>query len=395
MFAERYLKKNETPVLIPVEPDKNTGIIVVIPCLNESDILQTLNSLNSCILPKTGIEVIILVNHSETAPENIREQNLKTIFEIEEWNSENQKSGLKFYAAGPVELRKKWAGAGLARKWGMDEALRRFSLLDRPEGVIVSLDADTLVEQNYFTEIEKYFLKNQEDVGVTIAFTHQTEGLDKKHLEGIKLYEKYMVYYKNALEFTGYPYPMFTVGSAFAVRADAYLRRGGMNRRKAGEDFYFLQNLVQLGKVGELKITMVYPSARLSDRVPFGTGPVLRKWMSGDEDLTKTYNFQAFLHLKEFFDLKNRLFQISETEYLKVIENLPAAVTTFLKEDNFWKEIADLNKNCSSSITFQQRFFQKFNAFKILKFLNFSHGTFYHKADIAVQFRMLSDNKNI
>jgi hypothetical protein len=297
----------------------------------------------------------------------------------------NPKSGLRFFAVGPVELRKKWAGAGLARKSGMDEAIRRFNLYNKPNGIIVSLDADTLVEENYLVEIENYFKQNPDQVGATITFSHQTEGLEKKHLEGIQLYEKYMDYYKKALEFAGYPYPMFTVGSAFAVKAVAYVKRGGMNRRQAGEDFYFLQNLVQIGPVGEITGTTVHPSARLSDRVPFGTGPVLQKWMRGEEDLTKTYNFQAFNDLKRFFDVANVLFKISEKDYEELRIKLPPSVGIFLQEDNFWLEINDLNKNCSTLPAFQKRFFQKFNAFKILKFLNFSHEKYYQKADLESQ----------
>ncbi|MDX9908548.1 MAG: hypothetical protein RBS23_03730, partial [Mariniphaga sp.] len=184
-------------------------------------------------------------------------------------------------------------------------------------------------------------------------------------------------------------HPMFTVGSAFAVTAEAYVKRGGMNRRKAGEDFYFLQNLVHVGAVGEISSTAVHPSARLSDRVPFGTGPVLKKWMSGEEDLTKTYNFQAFADLKSFFDTKDELFKIPENEYRKYLKQIPEPVREFLIEDNFWIEINDLNINCARLATFQKRFFQKFNAFKILKFLNFSHDLFYSKADLDKQSYLL------
>jgi glycosyltransferase involved in cell wall biosynthesis len=385
MFANNYLKKNTVRSLIPEIPDRNMGISVVIPCYREPEIIQTLQSLFLCRLPDSGVEVIVLINHSEISPEAVKLQNRHTKDEVEEWILKNPKSGLRFFAVGPVELRKKWAGAGLARKSGMDEAIRRFNLYNKPNGIIVSLDADTLVEENYLVEIENYFKQNPDQVGATITFSHQTEGLEKKHLEGIQLYEKYMDYYKKALEFAGYPYPMFTVGSAFAVKAVAYVKRGGMNRRQAGEDFYFLQNLVQIGPVGEITGTTVHPSARLSDRVPFGTGPVLQKWMRGEEDLTKTYNFQAFNDLKRFFDVANVLFKISEKDYEELRIKLPPSVGIFLQEDNFWLEINDLNKNCSTLPAFQKRFFQKFNAFKILKFLNFSHEKYYQKADLESQ----------
>ena len=48
-----------------------------------------------------------------------------------------------------TESFKGW-GVGLARKTGMDEAVRRFDIINNPEGVILSLDADCTVEHNYF-----------------------------------------------------------------------------------------------------------------------------------------------------------------------------------------------------------------------------------------------------
>jgi glycosyltransferase involved in cell wall biosynthesis len=394
MFASKYLQRNQAPELIRETPDSGLGISVVIPCFREPNVLQTLRSVACCVLPETSVEVILLINHSEAAPESVKEENRQTKYEVDKWISQNNSDQITFFAVGPVALRKKWAGAGLARKRGMDEAVRRFNLLNKPEGLIVSLDADTLVEKNYLTEIENYFKSYPGHVGATIHFEHQATGLDAKHLQGIRLYEKYMNYYKMMLGFTGYPNPMFTVGSAFAVTAGAYVKRGGMNRRQAGEDFYFLQNLAQIGRVGEITSTCVHPSARLSDRVPFGTGPILQKWMKGEEDLTKTYDFQSFSDLKQFFDKKDQLFNIEKREYQNLLSQLSRPVQTFLTEDNFWQEISDLNANCSTLQSFQTRFFQKFNAFKILKFLNFTHDVFYQKSDLLEQVAEMNKTRN-
>ncbi|MCF6332658.1 MAG: glycosyltransferase [Draconibacterium sp.] len=389
MFANKYLQKQNREVLIEPAPDDEVGISIVIPCFREPEIVQTLKSLVNCDLPSAKVEVIVLINHSEIAPDEIKEFNLKTKTEVENWISTNKNHKLNLFVVGPIELYKKWAGAGVARKSGMDEAIRRFNLLEKPDGIIVSLDADTLVSRNYLVEIENHFKNNQKHVGATISFQHQLKGLEQKQFEGIQLYEQYLGYYKNALDFTGYPYSMFTVGSAFAVTAEAYVKRGGMNRRQAGEDFYFLQNLIQIGKVGEITSAKVYPSARLSDRVPFGTGPILQKWMNGEEDLTQTYNLQAFIDLKQFFNAKEKFFKIEEPEFNRIISILPESINRFLKQDNFWNELNDLNNNCSSLKTFQNRFFQKFNAFKILKFLNFAHGHFYQKANLKAQITKL------
>ena len=389
LFADKYLQKNNRNAWIHSNLNPDCGLIVVIPCFNEPDILQTLESINACEPAESVTEVIVVINHSEISTPEIKEQNARTKQKIDNWILHHRKEKLDFHVIGPVEFAKKWAGAGLARKMGMDEAIQRFNVLEKPDGILISLDADSLVDKNYLVEIENHFRINPKQVGSTITFQHQTNGLSQKHLEGILLYEKYMNYYKNALEFIGYPYPMFTVGSAFAVRADAYVKRGGMNRRQAGEDFYFLQNLVQLGPVGEITAIKVYPSARLSDRVPFGTGPILKKWMAREEDLTQTYNFQAFVDIKEFFLIKDNLYKIGEVDFIKLLDSIPYPVKQFLIEDNFLVEIVDLNKNCSTLNTFQNRFFQKFNAFKILKYLNFVHHGFYERKSLEEQFLIL------
>ncbi|HSM47356.1 MAG TPA: glycosyltransferase [Draconibacterium sp.] len=389
MFANTYLLKNNRVPLIQMEPNAQCNIRIVIPCYNEPELLQSLESLKECSLPNTVVEVIILINHAEDAPLEIKNFNMATKAEADCWIQENNSNKLIFFAIGPVELRKKWAGVGLARKTGLDEAVLRFNHFNNTSGIVVSLDSDSLVEPNYLIEIEKHFKQNPKHVGATIKVEHQKAGLSERQKHGIELYEKYLHYYKDALHFTGYPQAMITIGSAFAVTAEAYVKRGGMNRRQAGEDFYFLQNLAQLGTVGEINTTRVYPSARLSNRVPFGTGAAIQKWMAGTEDLTKTYNFKAFADLKTLFDTKERLFQSGETGFTAVITDLPESVRQFVLLDNFKIEIEDLNKNCSTLKSFQSRFFHKFNAFKVLKFMNFAHEKYYGKADLEMQCQLL------
>ena len=391
MFAENYIQRNSLPAEIQSPPDPGLGISIIIPCYREPDLLSTLNSIADCRLPECGVEVIVLVNHSEAEDQTIKDGNFHDFNVLNAWINNRQEEKIRFFAVGPVEFKKKWAGVGLARKKGMDEAIIRFNRINNSEGILVSLDADTTVEPNYLVEIEKYFRLNPAHAGATIAFRHQLEGLTGIHLQGILLYEQYMGYYKKAMGYTGYPYPMFTVGSAFATRAGAYVKRGGMNRRKAGEDFYFLQNLVHVGTVGEITETVVHPSARLSNRVPFGTGPLLKKWMAGEEDLRQTYNFEAFSDLKCFFDKVAGLFNIDSDKYEELLTSLPVPVSAFLKEVAFWNDLHALNRNCASLSTFRIRFFHKFNAFKILKFLNFSHNRYYKKADLEAQVVLLTN----
>ncbi|MBN1821515.1 MAG: glycosyltransferase [Prolixibacteraceae bacterium] len=392
MFADKYIQKNKLEKALFLEPvSSDTGIIVVIPCLNEPEVVKTLDSLEQCYLPQCQVEVIVLINHSEKASDSIKKFNTDTYGEIMAWIKNSGNNEIRYLVSKPLELQAKWAGAGLARKKGMDEAVFRFNLINKADGIIVSLDADTVVDKNYLTEIEKHFQSNPVQVGATISFQHQLEGLNEKNREGILLYEKYLKYYKEALSFTGYPFAMYTIGSAFAVLADAYVKRGGMTRRKAGEDFYFLQNLAQQGKVGEINSTRVFPSARPSDRVVFGTGASIKKWLAGTEDLSITYNFQAFVDLKEFFQLKEKLYKITEQEYFLLLKELPGSVAAFVKDDDFYKKLDDLNRNCSSLMVFSRRFFQVFNAFVILKYLNFTHKKFYQKSDLMLQIQKMEN----
>lgn len=378
MFADKYFARyGQYHSLIAEVPDGELKLFIMIPCFREPDILRTLESLRACNLPAGVAEVFTIINQPEDCPEEISRFNLNTFREVSEWNRKNSCSRLRFYTSEPVKLPRKWAGVGMARKRGMDEGLWRFNQTGHKHGIIVSLDADTLVETNYLTSIENHFRKNPSHAGATIAFSHQLENIEEKLREGILLYEKYMDYYKLALEYAGYPHALYTIGSAFAVTAEAYMKRGGMTRRKAGEDFYFLQTLPQVGKVGEITDTAVHPSARVSDRVPFGTGPAMQNWMTDSADLRISYNIQAFKDLKTLFSQHSLLYQISESDYQYFMNSLPPSVASFLNQEDFYSELSGLSNNCAGVEIFSQRFFQLFNAFRILKFINFSHAHFY------------------
>ena len=79
-FACDYLKyRSLFPPLIEEAPRGDTGIIVVIPSFNEPDIAIVLNSLNSCIVPPCGVEVVIIVNAPEGATPEQLDNNRLTV----------------------------------------------------------------------------------------------------------------------------------------------------------------------------------------------------------------------------------------------------------------------------------------------------------------------------
>jgi hypothetical protein len=101
--------------------------------------------------------------------------------------------------------------------------------------------------------------------------------------------------------------------------------------------------------------------------------------MENTADLRYTYNIQAFLELKVFFDTHKILYKIPSDEYMVLLKKLPPPITAFLESDGFYSRLESLSANCSNLEIFTERFFHLFNAFKVLKFINFSHGKFYEK----------------
>jgi len=67
-FASTYLEERALfPQIIIEAPDKDTGIIVVVPAYNEPGINKLLDSLANCTEPECGSEVIIVINAPDDA----------------------------------------------------------------------------------------------------------------------------------------------------------------------------------------------------------------------------------------------------------------------------------------------------------------------------------------
>ena len=192
----------------------------------------------------------------------------------------------------------------------------------------------------------------------------------------------YLRYYVEALCFAGHPFAYQTIGSSFAVRADVYCAQGGMNKRKAGEDFYFLQKVIPLGNYTELNSTKIIPSPRPSVRVPFGTGAAIEKMQIAKNNNYLTYDLKAFDDIAFLFHNKEKLFSLNESELNLFLTNVSEPLGLFLKSNDFVKQILEIKQNVSTLQNFTQRFFRWFDAFKVLKYMNFSHEKHYQLQSI-------------
>ena len=155
-----------------------------------------------------------------------------------------------------------------------------------------------------------------------------------------------------------------------------------MNKRQAGEDFYFLHKFTELGCVEELKRTRVIPSPRRSHRVPFGTGKAVGDHIdSGGEYLT--YAPESFQDLRCFLSQVDTLFEGA------IPDDLPESVSLFLDSVGFQEKLAEIRSNVTTLKAFKLRFFRWFNAFLVMKFVHFARDHFYPDVEVTEAARWL------
>jgi hypothetical protein len=386
-FASSWLESGTLfHTLINEAPDTDTGIIVIVPAFDEPFIVELLDSLVLCKTPLCRAEVIIIINATLNASSESLKNNFSALEKIEAWKKKNTKCFFRLFAINLGQPSIKCWGVGLARKAGMDEAAKRFNIIDRPDGVIVNLDADCTVQDNYFVTIENELLKRKERKGCSIYFEHPVSGdrFPEKIYDSVYQYELHLRYYFQALSYTGFPNVFHTVGSSIAVKCQSYIKAGGMNRRQAGEDFYFVQKLVPAGGYFSLNSTTVYPSARASERVPFGTGAAVGKMVAENKKQFMTYNILAFRDLYVFFGMYEKFFYSGQHELLNLFNYFPESLKIFFEEQEWVSKISEIKNNTSGLPSFRKRFFEWFNMFKVVKYLNYSHKSTFEKIPVKV-----------
>lgn len=364
-------------------------LTVVIPCYDEPEVLQTLQSLWTATY-EDFLHTVLVLNHREDSPQKVKEQNDKTFRLLSIWKQQNETKTKRLTIIKKV-FDSATGGVGDARKLGMDFAIKQYAK-HKKDGVLVSLDADTLCEPNYLTEIAKHYEEYPRTNALVIRYQHRTEGLAQKYINGIMQYELYLRYMSLAYRYIGHPHYFHTIGSAFAVKASAYCKQGGMNHRQAGEDFYFLQKVFQLGNCCELKTACVYPSGRISERVPFGTGRAVAEFTAENKTELETYAFSAFEELKYLFDRHLEFFKIDKEAYEHILyKELGGLVKSWLIASDFFQVLENINNNCASQTTFSNKFFNTFSIFQIIKYLNFCHQQFIRKTGIVHNISQLPD----
>ena len=368
--------------------------VVVVPAISEfQNIKNLLSSLikNDVFFLRKSL-VILVINNSFSSNLEIREDNKKSLFLLrsiinksnaDEFVQEFSKSGIQIgvidAASEGNEFEDKQAGVGLARKVGLDQALKVFDYSIPGKKILISLDADCTVKENYLREINKLF--NEKNFSAAnVDFEHEFVDGEKSRL-GILSYEIFLRHYVLGLLYAGSSSSFHTIGSILVCEQEAYLKAGGMNTRKAAEDFYFLQKLAKLYKIHRITSTKVKASARESWRVPFGTGKSMSDYFSNQKEIL-LFSPDEFIILKKWLELFNSDLSLNINELLNESKKIHVELFNFLSSYGFseaWKQILS-NSKSEKQLNYQRK--NWFDAFKTLKLIHHLRDTSFPMVDI-------------
>lgn len=363
-----------------------THMAVVIPAIGEYENIRSL--LQSMVLNKrdcfNSTLVIFVINNTSSSLEEIKTDNyssvklLRNIIKKEPSGdalvNDVISSGLRLAlvdaSSEGKELPIKDGGVGLARKIGMDLALKIFSYNSPGKNILVCLDADCTIDTNYFTSIHNEFNGRNLDAAV-VNYSHTLTGISDQHDRAIICYEIFLRYYVLGLKIACSPYAFHTIGSTMACDHKSYMKIEGMNKRKAAEDFYFMEKLAKNTRIESILSTTVYPSARGSWRVPFGTGQRVNRFLSGMQDEYRLYSPQGFYVLKAWLKVFNDSLVHDSNYYLSHAQQIHPALAEFLVLQGFeadWNRIL-VNSKIDTQINRQKMVW--FDGFRTLKLIHY------------------------
>ena len=350
----KYLKRNPGKVIPELAEFSHA---VVIPAYDENETLPHLLENLSAVPVSEPTAVIVVVNYPSGADDN-------TSTELYEKLLNTELDGkIKLFPVFSPALKN---GVGEARKIGFDIFCRSRNAENADSSVIFSLDADCLIHNDYFTETLE--LLSQNDCGcAAIRVAHRIPD-DPVLAEAIELYEKYLFDYEENLAKCRSPYAYNAIGSGFAVKVRDYIRCGGMKLKKAGEDFCFMQSVAKCSKIAKTSKALVYPSGRISERVPFGTGTAVRDIMKGI--MPRQVTRQAFDELKKVLEILDTPCILDDGE--NFLSALPEASAAFFRTNGFvqaWSSIISNQKPCGDKEK-QDAFHLWFDALQTRRFLH-------------------------
>ena len=252
-----------------------------------------------------------------------------------------------------------WTGKNFGVGWARKVLFDYILSVAAPDDLIVSMDADTQFGPDYLQSLTDSFAAHPEWVALSAPYYHRLTGDDGTD-RAILHYEIYMRNYAINMLRIGSPYSFTAIGSAIVMRAEALRKIGGITPVKSGEDFYLVQKLTKMGTVGSWSPECVYPAARFSDRVFFGTGPAMIKAAAGDLSSYPIYHHRLFSIVEETCRRTDELYEHDlRTEFLDFLQQQ-------FNQSDLWSTIRN---NVKDANQFRRAFHEKADGLRILQFL--------------------------
>jgi hypothetical protein len=390
---QRYLERHIEADLPPC-PTQNPrwDNVLVIPAYRESAAL--LQQLAQLPIDSGRTLVILVLNHPDTdansnANTALREavDKLKPTSELADERASqttaaiytlNQNTELYLHDMDLRGALPAAAGVGLARKTGCDIALKWIA-----EGAITgpwicSTDADADLPAEYFQRLKSI---QRHCRAAVFPFRHEPSG-EPMADRATALYELRLHHYVLGLEYAASPYAYHTLGSALAVRATAYAQVRGVPQRAGAEDFYLLNKLAKLGPLAKVPGSCVRLQTRLSDRVPFGTGPAVQSLIEAADGFTSLHDAALFYHPQCFEALRCILGAIAllrntqSNDLLPLLQhqgldgNLANECVLALEKLGLDDALDHCRRQGKTPAQFLRQFHQWFDGFKTLKLIH-------------------------
>ncbi len=398
LYAQNYLRKfSEKVYNVEANSHRTFHNIIVIPCIAESENIKIVlpSLLQNDLHYLNDTLILFVINNSKSASDEVKKNNLQSINYLrDELHNKNDTRHIGFIdAATPGnEMDDKHAGVGLARKIGMDAALLHFDYSSPDNNILICLDADCKVSENYLkTIVDEFNLKNL--TAASINFEHPVD-TEMNTADAIICYELFLRYYVVGLKLANSPYAFETIGSSMACDVESYIKIGGMNKKKAAEDFYFLEKLSKVTNIHTIKKPLVYPSGRRSWRVPFGTGQRVGRFLDKIKDEYLLYDIRSFFVLKQWLELFNNA-ESAPSELLQASTEISKELYSFLLSNDFENS---LNKIISNSKNVGQIEKQKrnwFDGFRTLKLIHHLRDTEFPLVNMFDALDKIFDYSNI
>lgn len=352
-------------------PDPRPGLklCVVIPSLAESGNLPAV--LASLVRSRRlqECEVVVLVNQAEGASAAVASDNQATM------------EMCSAYAGFPLAvhfvdrfspgrgLSPSQAGVGLARRLGLDLGLGRLARAGQVErAALACLDADSPVAAGYLDAVLALFDQPQQPPAAICAYAHPWPAEEALQLP-MAAYELWLRYQVAGFAAAGSIFAFPAIGSCTVVSAAAYAQVRGLEPRKAAEDFHLLRKLAKLNGLRPLpRISgaTVYPAARVSDRVPFGTGRAMQRSLAEGQDwYLRVEPPEAFLEVGEFLRRAPDAFARPEAW-----RGLPRRMEAFLDREGAWEVLEKFRRLYPGEKQFVLAVQHWFDSLRIVRYVN-------------------------